>query len=453
MNSRALLYSTLSLAGGLSAFSAIGQETRPNIIMILSDDQGFSDIGCYGASGFTTPHIDSLAAHGMRFSNFYDPMPISSPSRAGFLTGCYPPRVGIDRVLGRTSKIGLSKDIVTLPEMLKNQGYSTLAIGKWHLGHLDGALPTDHGFEEFFGVPYSNDMLPLPLMHNKDYLFNISDQSYLTTLYTEKCVDFINHAPNDKPFFIYLAHSMPHVPLAVSDKFKGKSSIGLYGDVIMVLEWSVGQIANALRAKGLDDNTLIVITSDNGPWRVYGEHAGHAYPFRDGKFSRFEGGSHQFCIMYWKGHIKEASINNSICSLIDLLPTFGELSGADMKDFTLLDGHNILPSILGERTTRIDHEYIYYCFRNHALGVRHGKWKLMLEQSGKELIYGGKNGERGKEVQTTFPEALYNLEDDPSETTDLSKKHPIIVKRLKKAIMDFNEDIATHNIPPVDYSL
>ena len=453
MKNKTLLLTTLSLAGGGAPFTASGQGTPPNIIVILADDQGFSDLGCYGATGFTTPHIDSLAAHGMRFTNFYDPTPISSPSRAGFLTGCYPPRVGIDRVLGRTSRIGISQDVFTLPEMLKEEGYSTLAIGKWHLGHLDGALPTDHGFEEFFGVPYSNDMLPLPLMHDKSILFNIEDQSYLTTLYTEKCVDYIKKTDKSKPFFIYLAQTMPHVPLAVSDKFKGRSERGLYGDVIMELDWSVGQIVDALRTEGIDDNTLVVITSDNGPWRVYGDHAGSAFPFRDGKFSRFEGGNHQFCIMYWKGHIREASVNSSICSLMDLYPTFGELAGAAPEKTAHLDGQSILPSVLGTGPDRIDHEFIFYLLRDHALGVRQGRWKLMLEQNGKELIYGGRNGERGKEIQTTFPEALYDLENDPSETTDQSRKHPGIVKRLKKAIRDFDEDIAARSIPATDYSL
>ncbi len=445
-----ILITALAAAGGFPVPGPKARESRPNIVVILSDDQGYSDVGCYGATGFKTTNIDSLSAHGMRFTDFYDPMPISSPSRAGFLTGCYPPRVGIDRVLGPKSPKGLPREVRTLPEMLSEAGYSTLAIGKWHLGHLDGALPTEHGFDEFFGVPYSNDIQPFTLINNKESLGPVEDHGILTTLYTEKCVDYIENAPADRPFFIYLAHTMPHIPLAVSDKFRGKSERGLYGDVIMELDWSVGQVVNALKNKGIDDNTLVVVTSDNGPWLVYGDHAGSALPFRDGKFSRFEGGSRQFCIMYWKGHIREGSVNRSICSLMDLYPTFAELAGVSPDGPLPLDGQSILRSVTGRK--KVSHKYLFYMFRDHALGVRYGKWKLMLSQSGKRLVRGGTEGQRGEEVKVDIPEALYDLRRDPGETTDLSRRHPRLVRRLEKAIVEFDADIAANHLPAADYS-
>lgn len=448
MKANKAIIASIAIAGGISA---AGQEKKPNIIVILCDDAGYADIGCYGACGYSTPHIDSLASQGLRFTNFYDPMPISSPSRAGLMTGCYPPRVGIDRVLGTRSKTGLPEEVITMPQVLKKGGYTTLAVGKWHLGHMDGALPTDHGFDEFFGVPYSNDMHPLPLMHDKKKIQEITDQSILTTAYTEKCVDYIGKAPSDRPFFIYMAHTMPHIPLAVSQKFKGQSGKGLYGDVMMELDWSVGQIVQALRDREIEENTLLVVTSDNGPWLIYGNHAGSAGPFRSGKFSRFEGGNHQFCVMRWNGHIKEGSVTDEICTLMDFFPTFAELAGVSPDGPLKLDGHSILPTVLGRKGQK-HHEFIFYLLRNHALGVRNGRWKLMLEQNGKTITEPGRDGNRGVEVKTVFKEALYDLEKDPGETTDLSGRHPLIVRKLKKAISDFDADLAANSIPAADYS-
>ncbi|MGC9034989.1 MAG: sulfatase family protein, partial [Verrucomicrobiia bacterium] len=281
----------------------IAAEKPPNIIIIFADDLGYADVVCYGAKGLKTPNIDRLAKEGIRFTDFYVAQPVCSASRAALLTGCYPNRIGISGALSPSSKIGINQNEITLAELLKQKGYATAIIGKWHLGHHSQFLPTRHGFDEYFGLPYSNDMWPLhpeakpgtypplPLYENETIINpNVSprDQEQLTTQYTERAVRFIEKNKN-RPFFLYLAHSMPHVPLYVSDKFKGKSKIGLYGDVIMEIDWSVGQILEAIKRNNLDDNTLIIFTSDNGPWLSYGNHAGKAAPLREGKGTVFEG--------------------------------------------------------------------------------------------------------------------------------------------------------------------
>jgi arylsulfatase A-like enzyme len=279
---------------------AAAADRPPNFVVVLTDDQGYGDLGCYGAKGFTTPNIDRMAAEGVRFTDFYVAQAVCSASRAALLTGCYPNRLGILGALNPTSKVGIGAGEKTIAEVLKPRGYATAVFGKWHLGHHPPHLPTRHGFDEYFGLPYSNDMWAknpsanfpdLPLIEGDRTVATNPDQRMLTTWYTERAVQFIG-ANKDRPFFLYVAHNMPHVPLHVSEKFRGKSAQGLYGDVIMELDWSVGQILAALRDTGLDERTLVLFTSDNGPWLSYGNHAGSAGPLREGKGTDWEGGPH-----------------------------------------------------------------------------------------------------------------------------------------------------------------
>jgi arylsulfatase A len=265
-----------------AALSALAGE-KPNVVVIFTDDQGYADIGCFGAKGISTPNLDRMAKEGTRFTNFHVAQAVCSASRAALLTGCYPNRIGFHGALNNTATHGIHKDETTFAEVVKPLGYATGMYGKWHLGHHPPFLPTQHGFDEYLGLPYSNDMWPLnnnrfpdlPLIENDKTKQIITEQSQLTTWYTEGAVKFIDKN-KDKPFLLYVAHSMPHVPLYVSDKFKGKSERGLYGDVIMEIDWSVGEILSALKKNGLDEKTLVIFTSDNGPWINYGEHAGSA---------------------------------------------------------------------------------------------------------------------------------------------------------------------------------
>ncbi|MCG8578586.1 MAG: sulfatase-like hydrolase/transferase, partial [Bacteroidales bacterium] len=286
-----VLYTILLLFGVLSYSSATSKEKKTNVVIIYMDDMGYADVSCYGAEKHTTPNIDKLAHEGMKFTNFYAASNICSPSRASLLTGCYSPRAGMPKVL-LISKKGLSKEITTMAEMLKEQDYNTALIGKWHLGHHKELLPTNHGFDYFMGTPFSHDLKingKLPFYENETVIENNPDITQLTTRYTEKAKDYIQEN-KDQPFFLWLCHNMPHTPLAVSDKFKGKSGNGLYSDVMMEIDWSVGEIAKELKKQGLDENTLLIVTSDNGPSLKQGEHAGNAGPFREGKGTTFEGG-------------------------------------------------------------------------------------------------------------------------------------------------------------------
>ncbi len=321
----------------------------PNIVLIYADDLGYGDLGTYGATQYQTPNLDQLAAAGMRFTNFEVAQPVCSASRAAILTGCYSNRVGIPGALNPHATIGLNPDEETIAELVKRAGdYQTALYGKWHLGHLPPFLPTQQGFDDYVGVPYSNDMWKwtydlqlatpetharkasypeLPLMAQDTVLKTIEtldDQAELTTIYTERAVDFINDN-QDRPFLLCVPHSMPHVPLAVSDKFKGKSTQGLYGDVLMEINWSVGEIVRTLEENGLTDNTLVIFTSDNGPWLNFGDHAGSTGGLREGKGTSFEGGQRVPCIMKWPAQISAGTISNQLAATIDFLPTFADM--------------------------------------------------------------------------------------------------------------------------------
>lgn len=398
-------------------------ERPPNFVIIFTDDQGYSDVGCFGAKGFETPNLDGMAVEGMRFTDFYVAAPVCTPSRAALMTGCYPQRVSMPRVLFPWNDVGLNPEETTIADILKTRGYASACIGKWHLGHHRQFLPTRQGFDYYFGLPYSNDMRPensdrcppLPLIKGEDTVELNPDQSQLTRRYTEESIEFIRKN-KDRPFFLYIAHTMPHIPLYVSEKFKGKSKQGLYGDVIMEIDWSVGQILSELNRLGMDNKTLVIFTSDNGPWLSKGKHGGSARPLRDGKGSTYEGGMRVPCIMRWPGRIPSGTICSGIATTMDFLPTFAALTGAKLSAEPVIDGKDISP-LLTNPTAKTPHEVLFYYRCRNLQAVRSGKWKIILEHKRGEL---------------NVPMALYDLENDISEECDVAAEHPNIVKRLLK---------------------
>lgn len=423
----------------------------PNVVLILTDDQGYADVGVFGAAGFKTPNLDRMAAQGRLFRQFYVAQAVCSASRAGLLTGCYPNRIGFFGALGPDSKIGISSNEVTLAQLVKQKGYATAIYGKWHLGDRPQFLPTRHGFDEWFGLPYSNDMWPyhpearpgtypdLPLYHNETIVnpaVQHQDQEQLTTQYTEHAVRFIDDHV-DQPFFLYVAHNMPHVPLHVSSKFKGKSKRGLYGDVIMEIDWSVGQIMRALERNRLADNTLVIFVSDNGPWLSYGDHAGSAFPLREGKGTSWEGGVRVPCIMRWPGRIPAGTICDQPLMTIDLFPTIAGLIGARLP-FHPIDGMDVWPVISGQPGAANPHEeYFIYYNRNDLEAVLSGDghWKLIFPRKYRTLAGrpGGFGGKPVKYSSATSGLELYDLHADVSEAHDVSREHPDIVAQLSAA--------------------
>ena len=449
--------STLAMGSILSCKST-SSKRPPNIVLIFTDDQGYSDLGCYGARGISTPNIDRLAAEGIRFTDFYVASSVCSPSRAALLTGCYAQRVGIPDVLappgppwteGRTN-IGLHDNETTIAEMLKPLGYATACYGKWHLGHMPQFLPTRHGFDEYFGLPYSNDMIPedypqLPLMEDEEVLEYDPDQSKLTTLYTERATQFIEKN-KDHSFFLYIPHSMPHIPLYVSDKFKGKSKQGLYGDVIMELDWSVGEILKKLKQLNLDDNTLVIFTSDNGPWLEYGNHAGSSTPLREGKFTTFEGGQRIPCIMRWPGKIQSGSTCQELATTMDFLPTIASITGAKLPSYTI-DGMDIEPLLTNSDSAKSPYEAFYYYAGNELQAIRSGKWKLHLPHTYRTPVEIGNDGNRGKMVEKEVPLSLYNLESDIGEQINVASQYPDIIQQLSKMAEKFDKNLKQNMRP------
>ena len=461
------------LMSGTYAYSQANSKSKiikPNIVLIFMDDMGYGDLSCSGATQYKTPNLDRMAAQGIRFTNFVSAQAVCSASRAGILTGCYPNRVGISGALMPNSQIGLSPSEVIIPEILKTKGYKSAAIGKWHLGDNRQFLPLQQGFDEFLGLPYSNDMWPvffdgsrniskeyarklaypeLPLIKNNDKireLKTLDDQAELTTLYTETAIDFIQRNKNN-PFFLYLAHSMPHVPLAVSNKFKGKSKQGLYGDVMMEIDWSVGEILKSLDQNGLDKNTLVIFTSDNGPWINFGNHAGSTGGLREGKGNSFEGGQRVPCLMKWPGHIQEGTVCNKLASTIDILPTLASITNSPLPE-KKIDGVNILSLLLGDENANPRESFLYYYRKNSLEAVRKGNWKLVFAHPGRTYI-GFKPGVDGfpgaVNENFQFEEGLYDLRRDPGERYDVKEYYPDVVAELKKladeARIDLGDDI------------
>ena len=433
-----------ALVGAARAgYAADGEGKRaPNVVIIFTDDQGYADVGCYGAKGYETPNLDRLASQGVRFTDFYVTQAVCSASRAGLLTGCYSNRVGILGALGPKATHGISDDETTIAEMVKPLGYATAIFGKWHLGHHPRFLPTRHGFDEYFGLPYSNDMWPkhptnksfpdLPLIRGEEIVEYNPDQRKLTTWYTEHAVRFIA-ANKDKPFFLYLAHSMPHVPLFVSDKYKGKSEQGMYGDVISEIDWSVGQVTAALTKHGLADRTLVIFTTDNGPWLSYGDHAGSADPLREGKGTSFEGGVRVPCLMRWPGKIPAGTVCREPAMTIDLLPTIAAVTGAKVPSDRIIDGRDILPLATSEPGAKSPHEALYFYYGAQLQGLRSGKWKIHFPHRYRSLKgEPGSGGIPSPYVQRQIGVALFDLENDVSESTNVADEHPEVVARLSR---------------------
>lgn len=445
--------------------------STPNVVLIFMDDMGYADLSCYGATGYQTPHIDQLANQGMRFTNFLVAQPVCSASRAALLTGCYPNRVGLWGALFPGAEIGLNPNETTLAELMKSRGYATAIVGKWHLGDHPSFLPLQQGFDEFFGLPYSNDMWPtdydgqvrpmpptsvkakfkgLPLLKNQgdtlQLIETLEDQAKLTGLYTQQAVDFIqrNHR---KPFFLYLPHSMPHVPIAASAPFKGKTENGLYGDVMTEIDWSVGEITKALKANGLDKNTIVIVTSDNGPWQQYGNHAGSTGGLREAKGSVFEGGLRVPCIVRWPGKVPPGTVCNQLASTLDLLPTLARQVGASLPN-QRIDGVDIFSLWEGQTSASPRNEFYYYYQKNNLMAVRQGNWKLILPHTGRthEQSLAGKDGYPGKSIENwTFKLGLYDLNRDPGERYDVQEQYPEKLKELQdlaeKARQDLGDDI------------
>jgi arylsulfatase A-like enzyme len=460
------IISILLILISISAVSFVNNSKKPpNVVLVFMDDLGYGDLSCTGAVGYQTPHLDNMATEGVRFTNFLVAQAVCSASRAALMTGCYPNRIGISGALMPNAQNGINANETTLAELLKEKGYSTAIFGKWHLGHHKQFLPLQHGFDEYFGIPYSNDMWPmdfaglpasetnfrkkaypiLPLIQNNEKVEEITSldgQGTLTTRYTEKAIDFIKRNKN-KPFFLYLPHSMPHVPINASAKFKGKSQQGLYGDVMMEMDWSIGEILKTLKDTGIDKNTLVIFTSDNGPWLKFGNHAGSSGGFREGKGTSFEGGHRVPCIMRWKGALPEGVICNKMASTIDILPTIANLCGTKLPN-NKIDGVDISALMKGNLEATPRKTFYYYYKKNSLEAVRKDDWKLVLEHPGLtyEGFIPGKDGFDG-EVNDNSPVAfaLYDLRRDLGERYDVQKSNPKIVEELLKLAEEAREDL------------
>jgi len=424
-----------ALAASISA-----ADRPPNFVIIYCDDLGYADIGPFGAKGYSTPYLDRMATEGMKFTDFHSAAAVCSASRVALMTGCYPQRVGILGALGPKAKVGINEDEILLPEILKQRGYATAIFGKWHLGDNPRFLPTRHGFDRYFGLPYSNDMWPnhptnakayppLPLIEGEKVVQTMPDQTQLTTWYTERAVQFIQDN-KDKPFFLYVPHSMPHVPLFVSDKFKGKTERGVFGDVISEIDWSVGQILDALKNTGVDDQTLVLFSSDNGPWLSYGNHAGSAGPLREGKGTTWDGGHLEPTLARWPGKIPPGSVCRELCGTIDVLPTFAKLAGGSAPQDRIIDGLDIWPLMSGTQGAKTPHDRFYYYWNFGLEAVRSGPWKLHLPHTYQHLVTPGKDGQPGKFEPQKTELALYNLVEEVGEKTDLAAVNPDVVQRL-----------------------
>jgi|AntRauTorckE5430_2_1112549.scaffolds.fasta_scaffold00293_3 arylsulfatase len=418
----------------------------PNLIFILTDDLGYGDLSCYGSSRINTPHLDGMAAAGLKFTNFYA-FPSCSPSRAALMTGCYPPRVGIPNVIGppgpawtADKQYGLNPDETTLPEMLKTAGYATGMVGKWHLGHWPETMPRRQGFDFFFGLPYSNDMLPergypdLPVYDGEKPVDYNPDQALLTQWYTQRSLDFIREN-QDTSFFLYLAHSMPHVPLFTGDAYADQSRQGIYADVVEEIDGSVGTILAELKRLGLDENTLVIFTSDNGPWLTYGNQGGSAGPFREGKGTTYEGGMRVPMIARWPGQIEAGNISHRTVSLIDIFPTFATLAEAELPA-TKIDGQDISSLFTDFRHPAYAPNKEPFCYyRSGNLdAVRVGNWKLHIPHRFRFVTNVGDDGVRGNYGYESTGLELYDLQGDAAEKYNVAEKFPEKTVELKAII-------------------
>ena len=430
-------------AGSAKLNAGGANEKQPNFIIIFCDDMGYGDLTCYGHPTIRTPNLDKMAAEGQKWTNFYVGASVCTPSRAALLTGRLPIRSGMcsdkRRVLFPDSAGGLPKSEVTIAEALKAEGYATACVGKWHLGHLKQYLPTNNGFDSYFGIPYSNDMdrvggegrqaflepkteyFNVPLMRDEEVIERPADQNTIIKRYTEEAVKFVRKSKN-KPFFLYLAHNLPHVPLFVSQKFRNKSLRGLYGDVIEEIDYGVGQILSTLRREGLAENTFVIFTSDNGPWLIFNEHGGSAGLLREGKGCTFEGGMREPCIMWWPGKIKPAVVND-MGSTMDIYTTVLTLAGAKVPTDRVVDGLDLSPALFGTGPSPRKNMFYYRGAKLYA--ARKGSYKAHFIT---KPAYG-----KGKD-EYHDPPLLYNLEHDPSEKYDIAKDNPEVITEIRKEV-------------------
>jgi arylsulfatase A len=461
MNNRAIIVIAAMVSFMGCGIAAVAND-KPNIIVIFNDDQGYQDLGCFGSPDIKTPRIDQMAAEGMKFTSFMVASPVCSASRAALLTGCYPNRVGVPGVFfPNRDQGGLPPQQVTIAEMLKTVGYKTKAVGKWHLGDELKYLPTNQGFDSYYGIPYSNDMFPafsmkyadaclfrdgqslatlekafagklqkgnprsmkhrVPLMRDEECIEFPADQTTITKRYADESIAFISESVTEKkPFFLYLANSMPHVPLFASPDFKGKSERGLYGDVIEEIDYNVGRVLDHLKALKIEENTLVVVTSDNGPWLIMKENGGSALPLFEGKMTTFEGGQRVPCVMKWPGNIPAGSVCDEMALSIDLLPTFAGVSGAALPSVQPLDGKNIIDLMTAKKGAETPHEFFFY----DQTAVRQGDWKYHSRE-----IFMVKSTTRASKGPS-----LYNLKDDIGESNNLIDQYPEIAERLAKVL-------------------
>jgi arylsulfatase len=459
-------FRTCCLIGVLSlaCSDAIAGKRPPNIVLIFMDDLGYGDLGCYGAVDFRTPNIDRLAAEGMRFTNFLAAQPVCSASRAALLSGCYPNRIGISGALYPGAPYGIAKEETLLPEMLKAKGYATGIFGKWHLGDTAGYLPLSHGFDEYMGLPYSNDMWPveydgtrsktgsrflwyppLPLLRGDkvvDTVFTLEQQAALTGMLTDEAIRFIRKNAK-KPFLAYVPYPMPHVPINATKDFLGRSRQGLYGDMIQEVDHHVGRILQCLKDQGLDDNTVVVFTSDNGPWANFGNHAGSTGGLREGKGTTYEGGVRVPCIVRWKGVIPAGMVANQLASAIDILPTVAALTESPLPE-RRIDGVDFSEVLRGNMDLHPRKTFYYYYRTNSLEAVRIDNWKLVFAHPSRsyEGQVPGRDGVPGMAPETvSMPRALYDLRRDPGERYDVQGQHPEMVKRLEALAEEARRDL------------
>ena len=433
---------------------------KPNFIIIFTDDQGYNDLSCFGSETIKTPNIDQLAAEGRKFTSFYVPCSVCSPSRAALLTGCYPKRIGMHKhVLFPRSDYGLNSDEYTIADHLKSLGYATACVGKWHLGHHKETLPTANGFDSYYGIPYSNDMnhpdnsnrpqhgdylwvdqetavtrMNTPLMRNEEIIELPVDQRTITRRYTDEAIEFVKEN-KDRPFFLYLPHSMPHIPLYVPDDVYDPDPKNAYTCVIEHIDAEVGRLVTTVRELGLAENTYIIFTSDNGPWLRFKNHAGSAFPLRDGKASTFEGGQRVPCVMWAPGHIPAGTSTDAFTTTMDLLPTIAAITGTKLPD-RKIDGLDISSALTTDESPR--DELIYYSPNGFLHGIRKGDWKY--------LEVTPRANKKNPEPKTTY--YLFNLADDIGEQNNLFDENPAIVKSLKSRMIEADKEI-TENSRPV----
>lgn len=452
----------------LSLFAAVSAHasSQPNVVIIFNDDQGYQDLGCFGSPDIKTPRIDQMAKEGIRLTDFYAASPVCSPSRASLLTGCYPQRVGVKGVFWPNSDGGLDPKHVTMAETLSRAGYATAAVGKWHLGDDPQYLPTNQGFDSYYGIPYSNDMYPagnmryaedclfleghsqdtltegfagklrrgnpvslknkVPLMRNAECIEFPVDQTTITRRYADEGLRFISESvAAQKPFFLYLANSMPHTPLFASPEFSGKSERGLYGDVIEEIDFNAGRILDHLKALGIEDNTIVIFSSDNGPWLIKGDHGGSALPLFEGKMTTFEGGQRVPCIIKWPALIPAGSVCSELATMMDIYPTLANIVGAPLPAVNALDGKNIIDLLTAKPDATTPYTYFFY----GKVAVRSGDWKYHAKE--RFIIKATERDAKGP--------TLYNLKDDIGESVNLINEYPEIAERLRLALVAHHE--------------